>query len=587
MRGSESIGRKQAHVTIIGCMFLLLSSAAQTRPAAPTGCAVGTVRFDAIIELNAPIVGTHVVLFARYWVAPTFYHVAIVWAEPYVGTINFPVFPITLAISSNKEQFQLSNQLDRRIDAVFAKPLGDRGVFVYRFNNYPLPNIRFAEREAITARLYASDWANAGEPNDGWAVIGLTRDSAKTAAKRNIRRIRALAIVDQTKVVEILDGGGKLLKSITYEYAQANDGRILCKENVLLPATPMTVGFENKGLIVNVDGQEHTIRQFVTAHHAGGRKCTVDYERVRMGAKTLPLPENIDIRRNDTGYALRSARLFNYVRTDLTDEQCREAAERFCHLNDRESKHREFLIKYWFRSPSHVNESDVKTLMELRGEFERIATKATTVGEELRRINMVIAIDLMLGDTDHVLQGFERYLTILRTSQLKQMVLTGGQCMIDTAVRWYQFAAADRLLEQWLDAAMPAHDPTTVLGFAQSRIRHGEYWVIAKLLERSLQSQDLAQARLAAEVLRCSLLYEIHQLFEKADYLKSEGAIAQLAWVASSCGIENLNKVLREALNEAKGTFAKVDNPTPKDKALNAELNRMEQKLVAAGGTSE
>ena len=70
---------------------IALSGYVMAKPdAVPVGRNVGPLRFDACLELNAPLVGTHVVLFLRYWVSATSYRVAVIWAEPHAGSLNFP-----------------------------------------------------------------------------------------------------------------------------------------------------------------------------------------------------------------------------------------------------------------------------------------------------------------------------------------------------------------------------------------------------------------------------------------------------------------------------------------------------------------
>jgi len=81
-----------------------------------------------------------------------------------------------------------------------------------------------------------------------------------------------------------------------------------------------------------------------------------------------------------------------------------------------------------------------------------------TAGEQLKRINMLAEIDLMLGEKEDLAGRFSEYLSILRSNDLNNMVLVGGLSRIDIAMRWNQFDAADRLLQQWLEAVPSVQD---------------------------------------------------------------------------------------------------------------------------------
>lgn len=94
------------------------------------------LQFDSIIELNAPLCRTHVVLFARYWVSPKLYRMAVVWGEPHAGNLNFPIFPRSLNVTSDPAAFRIEHQFRHMYDGVYLRPIGQRGPFRHQFNSY-------------------------------------------------------------------------------------------------------------------------------------------------------------------------------------------------------------------------------------------------------------------------------------------------------------------------------------------------------------------------------------------------------------------------------------------------------------------
>jgi hypothetical protein len=178
---------------------------------------------------------------------------------------------------------------------------------------------------------------------------------------------------------------------------------------------------------------------------------------------------------------------------------------------------------------------------------------------------------------------FKDYLASLRFSDLNAMLLVGGLSRIDITMRWCQFDAADRLLAQWLDAAASVHDPASIMAFADPQVRKGQCRATAKLLERSLKSQDWGEDRLAGQVLRCTALAKLREGFARPEEsLKTEQAKTQAGWVATSFGIKNVTKALQEGVSEAQLTFTNLKEPTKQQQALKTQLDTIEKNLVTS-----
>jgi len=144
--------------SILFAAAVALCMAGNANPEGSTqATATKVVQFDAIIELNAPILRSHVVLFARYWVAASFYRIAVVWAEPHAITLNFPMHPVTMTVDSNDQKFCVANQIHASLGGMFSKPVDARPIFRHRLNSYPIGDMRFTETEALASRIYRDD----------------------------------------------------------------------------------------------------------------------------------------------------------------------------------------------------------------------------------------------------------------------------------------------------------------------------------------------------------------------------------------------------------------------------------------------
>jgi hypothetical protein len=528
--------------------FLLVAGNAQPKGAAAQDQA-STVQFDAILELNAPTLATHIVLFARYWVAPDFYCMAVVWGEPHAGGLNFPTYPPTLNVISDPQRFAISHQFHSLYDRAFAKPVGSRGPFRDKMNSYDLSAIRFAEKDARDLQ-----------------------DLAREKTSTNERHLDELSLYAEN---------GGLVESIQYEYAGEQKDSPLLKQQALLPERPITVGFSDRGPTITVGGQKQQYSELETVHHKSGRRCVVDYAQQTIGGHSVSLPARIAVYSGDGERLLRSARLCNVTTCELTTDEVRQAAEQFSLFDPNDLKCRELLLKYWLKSRSEVAADDVATLEQLRRHFARESSGGVSVGEQLKRVNTLLQLDWMLDDPNRLEEDFRQYTRLLRSNGLGRMVLFGGENVIETTTRWGQIDAADRLLAIWRDAGASDNDARSILDFASANMAKESYWTTAKLLEKSLASQDWGERRLAGQVLRCAALARLHEGFVKPEeFLKTEQAKAQAGWVATCFGIENVTQALRDALGEARQTFANVAQPTKQQTALEGQLEAIEKTLA-------
>jgi hypothetical protein len=226
------------------------------------------------------------------------------------------------------------------------------------------------------------------------------------------------------------------------------------------------------------------------------------------------------------------------------------------------------LLKYWMENPEKIVEEDLTKMRQMQKHFEDSPT-GNFAGDQLRRINMLLQLDWILGDSEQLPKHYQQYLAILKTNGLEQMLLTGGQQAIETTFRWHHFSAADELLKLWIESVLSLNNHEAILDFAQKAIEKQRFWETANLLEKSLESSKIwGQKQINAEFLRCSALYGLYQMLQQPDKIPDGRKKEQVNWVLSKTSIDDLLKFLNESIANAQKTFSSVDNPDNEAKAI-------------------
>jgi hypothetical protein len=479
--------------------------------------------FDGTVELHAPLCQTYVVVFARYWVSPRSYRVAVVWAEPHAGSMNFPLYPPTLNIVSDANNFTITHQLVHTYDGVFAKPLGPQGPFRHRFNSYPFSEIRFAEEEALDLRHALHD----GRGADG-----------------------------------------------------ASPGPCF-KQEIFLPERFILVGFTGKGPTITIAGESRRYSELEVPYPEGGRRYVVDYQVQKIGERPLPLPARITVCSGDGKRLFRTARLRDFVACPHTVAQIQEEARHFSLFDPDEVRCRELLIRYWMKDPREIAPNDVVVLHGLRARLGRRRCMSDTAGEELKRVNERLELDWMLADASGLERDFRDYLSLLSANGLGRMILFGGQNIIDTTIRWGWLAPAEKLLSLWLEAARSQNDVASILEFAEANIGTGRVWTTVKLLDRTLDDSRIPpDQRFVAEACRCLALARIGEMVRDPNHTpRSEIDAAQTRWVLAHSNQESLLAELMAALDAAHRAYASIAEPTRRDRATKRKLEALERAM--------
>ncbi len=564
-------------ILIICCTILISVEIAMG--IAPKGTKVKALQFDSIIELNSINMNTHVLLFVRYLVSQKSYKTSIIWAEPHVGTLNYPIYPPTTIIDSNDKSFSIINQINNKFNTNYSKPIGKRGTFKYMFGDYPIGDIRFTESEALDSRIYNNDLIKLSEPNNNWQTIDVPKAKDSNSMIREVAKLNIQADNRRINALKLLDSKGYLIKSIDYEYSDEKDTPLLKKQNVLLPERPFKIGFQKGGIKLTINGQEQVIKEMVSAHHKGNRKCTVDYEQIKIGDKSISLPVKVNVYSGDGKTLLRASKLMNFKQVNLEENENNNSINDFASFDKNEIYVREMLSKYWMENPEKIANDDFDKIRKIQKQFNE-TTVGAFAGDELRRINMLLQLDWILGDNKQLPIHYQKYLTILKENKFEQMLLEGGQNAIETTFRWNYFNSADKLLNLWIKDVLSLQNQDSILRFAQNKIKNQRFWETVNLLEKSLESpQTWGHKQIYAEFLHSSALYGLYEMILTQDKITSNSKKRQINWVLTKTNMDDLLKTLKQSITNAQTTISKLENPDKNIQDLKIQLDEISQKI--------
>lgn len=554
----------------------------------PTGEEVGPIQFDAIVELSASRIGQHATLFVRYWVTSDAITLGIIWTEPHIPTAYFPLYPVTLTMSTNKERFRVSSQTDPLINATLAKPINPRGVFRYMFGDYPVTNLSVAEREALSTRLYRDDFREISKKPDpnGLHKIDLSQGKKAGHPDRSVAKAKARVSAGQLTSLDLLDGDERLLKNVRYDYGTDKGDPRLRQQKVSLPEMTIPVGLQSGSIQVTRGEKKRTYTEFESNYRQGGRECIVDYAATAIGDKRAVMPTKIGVRNASTGLPLRGAHLVNFKPFDGKIDKIEEIAKEACHFGSKIQNCRRVAVKYWLKDPGIVTEEDRNTLKMLETHFTRCETGTQAVGEELRRINMLLQITWVLGDKDQLARHFQTYLEMLQSHDLGRVIMLGGRHVIDTTILWGYFDAADAMLSKWAKKAVASNDSESILRFGHEELANRRFWTLIRLMEETAVKYEGKPAMaFETRALRCMALCQLCGHLSKPEALRREIDIMQVGWVSRSTNAEAALDEARTCYAKAERAFRTLSHPTEAQLATWATLENGDEILAQSEAT--
>jgi hypothetical protein len=354
----------------------------------------------------------------------------------------------------------------------------------------------------------------------------------------------------------------------------------LKRQNIELAERPFLVGFNTGGIKVSMNGQERMIKEVLSTHHAGSRKCTVDYQAMKIGDKIISLPVNMIVYSGDGKNILHTSRLMNFKQVELNKDNTDKSKIDSAAFDENEKLVREMLLKYWMKNPETIEKEDLPKMRQAQKHFADLSAK-DFAGDQLRRVNMLLQLDWILGDSENLPKHYQQYLNILKTNKMEQMLLYAGQQVIETTYRWNYYPSADELLKQWLNAALSSNNSDLILNFAKNAIEKDRFWETSKLLDKSLDSPKvLGQKQIYAEYLRCAALFGLYQMLQQTDKIPDGRKKEQANWVLSKTSMKDLLKILNKDIVSAQKVFSNIENPDDEVKALKKQLDEISQKIT-------
>ena len=315
----------------------------------PVGKAAGLIQFDVISELNTDEGYTHWVTFARYWVCQDYHAVSVVWTEPHgLGMVDMK----TLVAFSDGAGFRVDDErysFWAPLNTTYPGPLGERGPFRWGGGPYEPAEMRFAEAEAATRRVYVSDLGLKKDPTqDGDRVVDLKLPESVDGIKRKLARLKVHINADKIESMELFDNQQRSLARMRYEYERDASASHLAKLVAELPARPEKLAVNANLTSTSSQGEKKTyqVKGVDHVYHKGGRTCTVTYRDVTIGDKAFRLPVQVEVRASNDKRLLRSARLMNFTRVDLDKAGVWEAAKAFADLSSEDWANYKLVDKY-------------------------------------------------------------------------------------------------------------------------------------------------------------------------------------------------------------------------------------------------
>jgi hypothetical protein len=401
----------------------------------PVGKKAALLQFDVASELKLDEGPTHSAVFARYWVCADYYAISVVWDEPSWPSVHDMK---AMTVLSDAAGFRVG---DRRFpgwtsaNTTYSKPLGERGPFEHGGGLYDAPEMRFAEAEALSRRVYSNDLTSGKDTKPGAAgIIDVNVAQGPGRPPRKLARLKAQARDDRIEWLELSDARQQQLAKMRYEYGQEANGPRLTKMIADLPVRSVKLPVDVNTPIVtklgSAEGRNYTATEVDHAYHTGGRTCTVTYQDVTLKGKVLRLPALVEVRRTDNQRLVHRARLTNFRHVDLDKAGVWEAAQAFAGadkewLESRRLEYRFVLSPALPPKPLKIDPNDLDFVRKLVAKYPLPQGTPPTRGPDGRyqspaRQTPPPRMEIEPNDIKMIRQLIEHYMKLLRPPLTEQ-----------------------------------------------------------------------------------------------------------------------------------------------------------------------
>jgi len=304
----------------------------------PTGRSVGLIQFDATIYVRRQLDLPNSTIFARYWVCPQYYALAIPWTEPRVFSILYLSGLACLSDDSGFHRHHSWYTKPQYVDRSYQKPVGDRPPFTWGGGVYSPNDVRFADFAALSRRLFERDLKDLQASG--------TMEFHDPA--RKVSSVRYKAAGGRLESLDILDKDNRPFCKIKYEYTSDDHPPKLDKLIAELPVRPQMIARRGTIKLYNPGTGEYRVRpsEAEYVYHKGRRICQVMYQDIQLGQRLVRLPVRIEVRIASNNLLLRSATLSNFKLVNMTKEQVWQQAKTYAHWGPEDHSRMRLLGKY-------------------------------------------------------------------------------------------------------------------------------------------------------------------------------------------------------------------------------------------------
>lgn len=573
---------KRIGVTLCAILLPLaeISPATAANLALPRGTKAPAATFDATIVRESLDNHGPVVIFARYWVTPSDYKISITWAEPQGRRLEFPGYPVGLLISSGPSLFSVLPGGRADAEKSFAKPVGSRGVLRSGLGSFPIENLRFAESEFASERLFLTNLlAMLGRTDIESARTSEVPLSKPAAGQTEPDRLLRLELAEGRLIsIRALDSERNTTKEFLYTYETNSAELILRREEVRLSERLLSVGFQGRGLKVGTVGRTNTFRDLLLPYDKGGRNCLVEFEPTTLGSQRLPLPVRIEVRTGKGNSLMRYAKLEHFRTVGPTDSlpsniELAPARE--------EQAYMRLASKHWYTRRAEIPAADARELELLRAHFNSDPANRNALGEELRRLHALVEVDRLLEDRAGLSEAYISYLRSLAQTDVPAMPVIAGHAVVESSVFRNRVEEANMLMEVWLRNAASNGSVQTLAQFAKGELERGDCWSVACLLGAALDVRRLATGdRFAFEAQRLTALRRSRDLLAVHHGTNRMSGL-QALWIRGTVTSTHLDDLILSAEKSTAASFSALGKPTPAQAAQMRSIETVGSKTNA------
>jgi hypothetical protein len=540
------------------------------------------IRFDAIIELYSPRTRSYTALFARYWIAPEFYEIGVVWGEPHGRGLSYPIYPPTLNVSKDIKRFSISHAVFPERACHFDLPIGRRGAFTNMFGDYDFRNIRFADADYSMNQIFWSDLCAASEGTDRMVKVTVAENIDGSLCQ--VGRIEGAFSGEDLRRLTVLGRDNRPVREIEYEYDSSDTigGGALRKKIGILHERPVDAVLPGRGARVRHEGSVYQINNVKSTHRKGQRRCEVGYKPVMAGGRFYSLPISARVWGGD-GALLRSAKIMNFQEELLSPNEAKNEAISYSGFSAKHYAYRRLLEKYWMKRSVDVSSGDIALIGELQKYFGE--KSGDGLGSELRRLNSQMELFRMREQDGDLATAFKCYLKTLIDGGLPEAVLVGGQSAIDSLVIWRRPAVASRLLDSWLSTVRLISDFELFERFLRRELGKGNLWSTIKLIDTITGPPDDIPASIRFDlcIIRIRALHRLYKLMRLGESLNDDITRPQVDWVGLSISVDKLRECALERAEEALMLFNALTGPTSSQLTSKDALMTIRLSLLQEG----